>query len=77
MEKEKIGVTDRIKMKGLKNMGLIEISQDTKTGEFVLVMARGIEKKGLIFNVPKEMWRVRCKKEEVPGVVRDFVAQIS
>ena len=73
MEKEKIGVWGRVRMMGLKNKGLIEISQDPKRGDFVVVMSKGIRRKCLLFNFPEEMWRVRCSKEEVSPVVNDFL----
>jgi len=75
MEKEKIGVGSRIKMKGLKNKGLIEVSQDSRSGDYVLIIGKGIKRKGLIFNFPEEMWKIRCSKEEVPGVVEDFLTE--
>ena len=75
MEKERIGVWGRVGMKGLKNRGLVEISQDRKRGDFVLIMSTGIRKKWLIFNLPEEMWRVRCSKEEVSSVVNDFLKE--
>lgn len=46
MEKEKVGVSARIKMKGLKNKGLIEIAEDPKSGDYVLFMSGGIQRKG-------------------------------
>ncbi len=73
MEKEKIGVCGRVRMRGLKNKGLVEISQDKKKGDYVVVMSTGIRRKWLIFNLPEEMWRVRCSKEEVLSVVKDFL----
>jgi hypothetical protein len=73
MEKEKIGVWGRVRMRGLKNTGLIEISQDPNKADYVLVMSRGIQRKWLMFNLPVEMWRVRCPKEEVSSVINDFL----
>jgi hypothetical protein len=73
MEKEKIGVWDRVKARGLKNKGLIEISQDPKRGDYVLIMSYSIQRKWLLFNLPEEMWRVRCSKEEVSSVVNLFL----
>ena len=75
MEKETIGVWGRIKMRGLKNKGLIEISVDPENGEYVLVIGKGIQRKWLMFNLPEGMWRVRCSKEEVLQVVEDFVTE--
>jgi len=45
MKIEEIRVRDRMRMRGLKNKGLIEISQDPMTGDFILVMGKGIHKK--------------------------------
>jgi hypothetical protein len=73
MEIEEIGVRDRIRMRGLKNKGLIEISQDPVTGDFVLTMGKGIHKKWLLFNLPEGMWRARCSKEEILDAVKDFL----
>ena len=75
MEKEKIGVWGRVWMRGLKNKGLLEISQDQKRGDYVLVISKGIRKKWLMFNLPEEMWRVRCSKEEVLPVVDNFLTE--
>jgi len=73
MEREKIGVWSRVKMRGLKNSGLIEISQDSKRADYVLVMSKGTQRKWLMFNFPEEMWRVRCSKEEVLPVIDNFL----
>jgi len=75
MEKEKIGVWGRVRMRGLKNKGLIEISQDSKGEDYALIMSKGIQRKWLMFNFPEEMWRVRCSKEEVLEVVKDFLTK--
>lgn len=73
MEKERIGVWGRVGMRGLKNKGIVEISQDRKSGDYVLVMSRGIQRKWLMFNLPEEMWRVRCSKEEVLPAINNFI----
>jgi len=75
MKMEEIRIRDRTRMRGLKNKGLIEISQDPKTGDFVLIMGKGIRKKWLLFNLPEGMWRARCSKEEVSDVVKNFLAE--
>ena len=75
MEIEEIRIRDRTRMRGLKNKGLIEISQDSTTGDYVLIMGKGIRKKWLLFNLPEGMWRARCSKEEVLDVVKDFLAE--
>jgi hypothetical protein len=73
MKMEEIRVRDRMRMRGLKNKSLIEISQDPKTGDFVLVMSKGSHRKWLLFNFPDGMWRAECSKEEVSDVVKDFL----
>ncbi|MGB6874166.1 MAG: hypothetical protein WBE46_08585 [Dehalococcoidia bacterium] len=57
MKIEEIRVRDRIRMRGLKNKGIIEISQDTKTGDFVLIVSKGTHRRWLLFNFPEGMWR--------------------
>ncbi len=73
MEKEKIGVWGRVRMAGLKNKAFLEISEDPKRADYVLIMGVGIQRKWLLFNFPEEAWRVRCSKEEVLSVVNLFL----
>ena len=47
MEREEIKIRDRLRMRGLKNKGLLEILQDSKTDSLVLIMSQGIRKKWL------------------------------
>jgi hypothetical protein len=75
MKIEEIRVRNRMRMRGLKNKGLIEISQDIKTGDFVLVMSKGVRKKWLIFNFPDGMWRATGPKEQVLDAVKDFLTE--
>ncbi len=75
MEKERVGVRSRLKMRGLKNRGLIEIAEDPKRGDYVLVMSKGIERKWFIFNLPQDMWRVRCSKQEVIPAIDQFLSE--
>ena len=65
MELEKTTVRAMMTRRGLKNRGMIEISQDTKSGELVMVAAKGIRRKWLLFNLPEAMWKGRGSKEEV------------
>lgn len=75
MEIEEIGVGTRLGMRGLKNKGIMEISEDPKTGDFVLVIGKGIPRKWGIFNLPHGMWRVKCSKGEVSDAVNKFLAE--
>ncbi len=79
MEIQEIGVGARLRMRGLRNRGLMEISEDPKSGDFVLVIGKGIREKWyrrwLKINLPVGMWRVKCKKEEVSEVLNKFLAE--
>ncbi len=79
MEIEEIGVGTRLGMRGLKNKGMMEISEDPKSGDFILVISKGIREKWyhkwLRINLPEGMWRVKCTKEEVSEAVNKFLAE--
>jgi hypothetical protein len=75
MKIEEIKVRDRMGMRRLKNKGIVEVSQDTRTGDFVLIISKGVHKKWLIFNFPDGMWRATCPKEQVLDVVKDFLTE--
>lgn len=45
MELEEIKVRSMPFRRGLRNKGMMEISQDPKRGEFVLVAAKGIRRR--------------------------------
>lgn len=79
MEIEGIGVGKRLGMRGMRNKGVIEISQDPKSGNFVLVIGKGIRdkwyRKWLRLNIPEAMWRVKCSKEEVAEAVNRFLSE--
>lgn len=65
MELEETKVRSMLFKRGLRNKGMIEISQDPKTNEYVIVAAKGIRRKWLVFNLPEVMWRGRGSKDEV------------
>ena len=70
MEIEKIKMTQLIsKMKGQKNKGLIQISEDKKTGDYLVIVGKGIHREWGIFNMPQGLWQVRCSKEEVKEAI--------
>lgn len=56
-------------MKGLKNTGLIQISENKKTGDFVIVVGKGIQRQWGMFNMPQGLWRITCRKDEVRDAV--------
>ncbi len=76
MKLEETRVGSMLRRHGLRNKGMIEISQDPKTEEFVLVAAKGIRKKWIIFNFPEAMWRGRGSKEEVLEESRRLLEKI-
>ena len=73
MEIEELRVRDRLKIRGLRNKGIVEILENPKTGDFVLIMGKGIRREWGIFNLPEGMWRAKCSREEVLDVVKDFL----
>jgi len=62
-------------MKGLKNKGLIQISEDKKTGDFVIIVGKGIQRQWGVFNLPQGLWRVTCKKNEVKQAVDQVLTE--
>jgi hypothetical protein len=76
MNLEETRVGSMLRRHGLRNKGMIEISQDPKTEEFVLVAAKGIRRKWIIFNFPEAMWRGRGSKEEVLEESRRLLEEI-
>jgi hypothetical protein len=75
MEIEEIRVRDRLKIRGLKNRGIVEILENPKTGDFVVIMGQSIRREWGIFNLPEGMWRAKCSREEVSDVVKDFLVK--
>ena len=76
MEIEKITMRRLMSaMKGLKNRGLIYVSEDRKTGDFTVIVGKGIHRQWGIFNVPEGLWRIRCKKEEVKEAVDKLLTE--
>jgi hypothetical protein len=74
MEMEKTTVRAMLWRRGFKNRGMIEICQDSRTGEFVMVAAKGIRRKWLLFNLPEAMWKGRGSKEDVLEASRQLLA---
>lgn len=79
MEVKEIGVGARLGIRGLKQRGLIEISEDPRSGDFILIIGNGLRqkwyRKWLNVNLPRGMWQVRCNKEEVSQAVSKFLAE--
>jgi hypothetical protein len=70
MEIEKLQINPLVfAMKGLKNKGLIDVSEDSATGDYVVIVGQAIHRQWGVFSIPKGIWRVTCKKEEVKEVV--------
>jgi hypothetical protein len=62
-------------MKGLRNKGLLHISEERKTGNYVIIVMKGIHREWRLFNLPQASWRVICKKEEVKEAVDRLLAE--
>ena len=70
MEIQNMRLTELVPiMRGLKNKGLIQISEDKKTGDFVVIVGKGIKREWGIFNLPQGLWRIKCKRDEVREAV--------
>ena len=79
MEIMDIGVGTRIKMLGLRHKGLIEISQEPSDGNFVLIVSKGLKdkwyQKWLRVNLPEQMWKVTCSRDEVLDALSKLVGE--
>jgi len=75
IEFEEIGVRDRLFMRGLRTRGLMEVSQDRKTGQFMLVGSGEVQTKWLLFNLPQGMWRMRGSREEILEAARQLLEE--
>ncbi len=75
IEFEAIGVRDRLFMRGLRTRGLIEVSQDRRTGDVVLIGSGEVRRKWLLFNLPQGMWRMRGSREQVLEAARKLLEE--
>ncbi len=75
MQLQQISTHDRARLRSLKYRGMMEIMEDPKSGEIVLVMSVGMSKRWVLFNLPEGMWMARCSKDEVIDVIFDFLTQ--
>jgi hypothetical protein len=75
MPLQQISSHDRASLRGLNYKGMVEIREDPKSGEIVLIMSEGMSKKWVVFNLPEGMWMARCSKDEVIDVIFDFLTQ--
>jgi hypothetical protein len=79
MEIKEIGVGARLGMRGLRERGMIEIAEDPKDGNYILVIGKGIRqkwyRKWLKVNMPEAMWQIKCSKGEVPTAVNKFLSE--
>jgi hypothetical protein len=62
-------------MKGLRNRGLINIYEDRKSGDFVIIVGKGIHRQWGVFNLPQGLWRVTCTKDEVSEAVNRLLKE--
>ena len=76
MEVEEISLQQKLRMRGLVNKGMVEILQHPETGEFVVVIGKASHKRGLIFNLPAGLWRMKGSKAEVSQALKDFLDEM-
>lgn len=74
MDTEEIRVWDRLKMRHLEELALIEIMRNPETGDYVLVLGIGIQKK-LMTSVPEKMIKISCQKEEIPDILATYLRE--
>ena len=77
MEMEKLEINPLAFAKGLKrNKGLIDISEDTEEKDrYIIIVGQSVHRQWGIFSLPKGMWRVTCKKDEVREVVDKLLTE--
>ena len=76
MEMEKLQINVLAFAKGLKNKGLIDISEDKEDKDkYVIIVGQAIHRQWGIFSLPKGIWRVTCRKEEVKEVVDKLLTE--
>lgn len=51
------------------------MSQDRRTGEFLLIGSGEIRRKWLLFNLPQGMWRMRGSREDVLEAARKLLEE--
>lgn len=62
-------------IKGQKNKGLIQVSENAKTGEYVVIVGKGIKREWGMFTLPQGLWRIRCRKEEVREAIDKLLTE--
>jgi len=75
MELEEIGAAGMLGMRRLHNKGMVIVSKDPRTGEYVLVASKNIRRRWLMFNVPEKTWRGRGSREEVLAESKRLLAE--
>lgn len=72
MDIEEIGIMDRLKMRKMQELALIEIMHDPGSDVYQLVIGIDIEKK-MMTSTPRKMVRVTCTRDEIPGMIQRYL----
>ncbi|MDD3493682.1 MAG: hypothetical protein PHZ19_09335 [Candidatus Thermoplasmatota archaeon] len=72
MDTEEIRVWDRLTMRHLEELALIEIMRNPETGDYVMVLGIGIQKK-LMTSMPEKMIKISCKKDEIMDILATYL----
>lgn len=79
MEIKEIGIGTLLRRRGLRERGMIEITEDPKSGNYILIIGKGIRqkwyRKWLKVNIPEAMWQIKCSKDEIPTTVNKFLSE--
>jgi hypothetical protein len=76
MEVEEISLQQKLRMRGLVKKGLVEIMQHPETREFIVIIGKASHKRGLVFNLPAGLWRMKGSKAEVSRALKDFLDEM-
>ncbi|MBS3772847.1 MAG: hypothetical protein KGY55_01450 [Candidatus Thermoplasmatota archaeon] len=72
MDVEEIGIMDRVRMRKLDDLAVIEIMHEPDSDSYQLVMGIGIERK-MLTTRPRKMIRITCTRDEIPDVVNRYL----
>ncbi len=72
MEVEEIGIRDRLRMRKMQNLAVIEVMYNPDSESYQLVMGIDIEKK-LLTSTPRKMVRVTCTYDEISAGIQRYL----
>ena len=79
MEIKEIGIGSLLRQRGLRMSCMIEIAEDSKSGNYILFISSGIRqkwyRKWLRVDMPEAMWQIRCSKDEILTAVNKLLSE--